>query len=84
MDLRSSMMVRQDSSSAEIYVIGAEAARILSEIGGISDVRVENQYIDRATISFAWDGGKSNFDFRPDFDTIDRKLQARGLHRMLQ
>jgi hypothetical protein len=77
-------MVRQDSSSAEIYVIGAEASKILSEISGITDVRIETQHIDRATLSFDWDGGRSNFDFRPDFDAIDQKLKARGLHRMLQ
>jgi hypothetical protein len=77
-------MIRRISSSAEVSVIGAEASQILSEISGISDVRVENQSIDRATLSFDWDTRRSNFDFRPDFDTIDQKLQAKGIHRMLQ
>lgn len=82
--MRCSMMVRKESSSVEISVIGTEASQVLSAIDGISDVRVENQYIDRAILSFDWSDGRSNFDFRPDFDVIDRNLQAKGMHRMQQ
>ena len=80
--MRSSIMVKGTSAPAEIYVIGAEASQVLSAVRGITDVRIENQYVDRATLSFRWDGGRSNFDSRLNFDEIDRNLQSRGMHRM--
>jgi hypothetical protein len=80
--MRSSMMIKKASASVETYVIGAEATRILSDVRGISDIRIENQYIDRVTLSFEWDGGLSNFDSRPNYDEIDVNLQAKGMHRM--
>ena len=80
--MRSSMMVRRESSSREVAVIGEQASLVLSSIQGISDVRVENQYVDRATLSLRWKVGGSNFDFRPDFEKIDQQLQAMGMHRM--
>lgn len=76
------MMVTRKSSSTETFVIGAEASRILSDVRGITDVRIENQYVDRVTLSFDWDGGLSNFDSRPDFDEIDTRLQVLDMHRM--
>jgi hypothetical protein len=79
---RTSMMVRRDSAFAGKYVIGEEAVSILSSVGGISDVRVESQYVDRANLSFIWDDARSNFDFRPDFQQLDRLLQTKGMHRM--
>ena len=80
--MRSSMMVKRNSFSTETYVIGTEAGRILSDVRGITDVRVENQYVDRVTLTFEWDGGLTNFDSRPNFDHIDARLQAMGMHRM--
>jgi hypothetical protein len=76
------MMVKRKSSSTETYFIGVEASRILSDVRGITDVRVENQYVDRVTLSFEWDGGLSNFDSRPDLNEIDAKLQVMDMHRM--
>ena len=76
------MMVKRESDSAETYVIGTEASAVLAAISGISDVKVENQYLDRATLSFEWKGGRTNFDSRLNFDDIDRILQSRGMHRM--
>jgi hypothetical protein len=80
--MRSSMMVKRESAWVEIYVIGTEASKVLAAVRGISDVKIENQYVDRATLSFEWDGGRSNFDSRPDFDEIDKSLQSKGMHRM--
>ena len=79
---RTSMMIRRDSAFAGTYVIGDEAVSILSSVSGISDVRVESQYVDRANLSFIWDIARSNFDFRPDFQQIDRMLLTKGMHRM--
>jgi hypothetical protein len=82
MRVRSSMMVKRESASTETYVIGKEASEILAAVSGISDVKIENQYVDRATLSFEWKGGRTNFDSRLNFDDIDRILQSRGMHRM--
>lgn len=80
--MRSAMMIRRNSFSTETYVIGTEACRILSDVRGITNVCVENQYVDRVTLTFEWDGGLSNFDTRPNFDHIDAQLQAMGMNRM--
>lgn len=80
--MRSSMMVKRESASAGIYVIGTEALKVLSAVSGITDVQIENQYVDRATLSFKWNGGRSNFDSRLNFDEIDKNLQSIGMHRM--
>jgi len=80
--MRSSMMIKKSSNAAELYVISAEASRILANVRGVTDVRIENQYVDRVTLSFEWDGGTTNFDSRLDFGEIDTNLQAIGLHRM--
>ena len=80
--MRSSMMVKGKSASAETYVIGKVASEVLSAVSGISDVKIENQYVDRATLSFDWNGGRTNFDSRLNFDEIDRVLQSHGMHRM--
>jgi hypothetical protein len=76
------MMVKRNSFATETYVIDTEACRILSSVRGITDVRVENRYIDRVTLSFEWDGGLSNFDSRPNFGCVDAQLQVMGMHRM--
>jgi len=80
--VRSSMMVRRESDSIETYVIGTEASKLLSAVSGISDVKIENQYLDRATLSFNWEAGRSNFDARLDFVEIDQNLKSKGMHRM--
>lgn len=80
--MRSFMMIKRASTSAETCVLGTAASGILSEVRGITDVRVENQHVDRVTLSFEWDGGLSHFDSRPNFGQIDIELQAKGMHRM--
>ncbi|HEY6893516.1 MAG TPA: hypothetical protein VI258_05075 [Rhodanobacteraceae bacterium] len=80
--MRSSMMVRGESALGDVHVVGQEAAEVLAAISGISDVRIENQYVDRVTLSFEWKGGRTNFDSRLDFDEIDGILHARGMRRM--
>jgi hypothetical protein len=80
--MRSSMMVRRESASEETYVIGAEASKVLSAISGITAVRIENQYIDRASLTFDWEAGRKNFDSRLNFDEIDTQLRSRGMRRM--
>jgi hypothetical protein len=79
---RSSMMIRRDPAFTGPEAIGVAAAPILSSVSGISDVRIESQYVDRANLSFIWDLARSNFDFRPDFERLDAMLQTKGMRRM--
>jgi hypothetical protein len=76
------MMVRRGSACVETYVVGTEASKILSGITGVTAVTVENQYGDRATLSYDWKADAAVFDSRLNFDEIDRQLQSRGMHRM--
>ena len=80
--MRSSMIIRRGSASHETYVIGDEASKVLAAVQGITDVRIENQYVDRATLTFDWEAGRKNFDSRLNYDEIDAELQSRGMHRM--
>ena len=80
--MRNSMMIRRDPAFIGEGAIGAEAALVLAAVSGISDVRVESQYGDRANLSFIWDVARSNFDFRPDFQRLDRLLETTGMRRM--
>lgn len=80
--MRSSMMIKGESASGDVDVVGQEACEVLSKIRGISDVKIENQYVDRAALSFEWEGGRSNFDSGSAFDEIDGVLQSRGMRRM--
>lgn len=79
---RSSMMIRRDPEFSGREAIGVEAVPILSSVSGISDVRIESQYVDRANLSFIWDLARSNFAFRPDFERLDAMLQTKGMRRM--
>ena len=80
--MRNSMMIRRDSAFVGEGLIGAEAALVLASVSGISDVRVESQYADRANLSFIWDVARTHFDFRPDFQRLDGLLETKGLRRM--
>ena len=76
------MMVRRQSAPGEIRGVGPEASEVLSAATGITDVRIESQYVDRATLSFHWEADPTKFDSRLNFSEIDEQLKARGMHRM--
>jgi len=80
--MRNSMMIRRDPAFTGEGVIGTEAALVLASVSGISDVRVESQFVDRANLSFVWDVARTNFTFRPDFKQLDGLLETKGMRRM--
>ncbi|HEV7490322.1 MAG TPA: hypothetical protein VGO25_05915 [Rhodanobacteraceae bacterium] len=58
------------------YLLGDDLSRILGTVVGISAVSIENQFLDRATVSYDW------ADATRDFDRIDHLLKAKGMRRV--
>jgi len=74
--MRSVITVERLPQSHGSYLLGADVSRMLGTIVGISTVQVENQFIDRATLSYDWTDANRNFD------QIDSLLESRGIRRV--
>lgn len=82
--MRATMMIRRQRStvdepsgvSSEPKLVGAEATQALADVDGISAVRIETQFGDRAIVSY--EAGEQ----RMDFARIDAALQSKGMHRL--
>jgi hypothetical protein len=74
--MRSTITVERLPQSNGSYLLGPDVCRMLGTIVGISTVQVENQYIDRAIVSYDWSDPDRNFD------RIDSLLAAKGMRRV--
>jgi len=74
--MRSMITVERLPTSHGSYLLGSDASKMLSTIVGISSVTVENQFIDRATLSYDWS------DPARDFERIDHLLESKGMRRV--
>ncbi len=74
--MRSMITVERLPNSHGSYLLGAGASKMLSTIVGISDVSIEKQYIDRATLSYVWADSSRNFE------KIDHLLESKGMRRV--
>ena len=74
--MRSMITVERLPSSYDSYLLGLDAAKVLAAVTSISEVHVENQYIDRATLSYDWS------DEQRDFERIDQVLDSKGMRRI--
>jgi hypothetical protein len=74
--MRATILVERLSRSYGSYVIGADATRLLSTISGISEVKVERQFIDAATLSYECGEGDQKFE------QIDQLLMTKGMQRV--
>ena len=74
--MRSMITVERLPSSYGSYLLGLDAAKILSAVRGVCEVHVESQYIDRATLSYDWSDGAH------DFERIDQVLDSKGMRRI--
>jgi hypothetical protein len=56
--------------------MGGYATRVLATVDGVSAIRIDDQYIDLAMLSYLWTA--------PDADSagIDRTLWANGMRRV--
>jgi glycyl-tRNA synthetase alpha subunit len=57
-------------------MLGAHATRVLATIDGVSAVRIEDQYIDLAMLSYTWNEPAS------ESAGIDRTLWCNGMRRI--
>lgn len=57
-------------------LLGAHATRVLASVEGVSAVRIEDQYLDLAMLSYAW---TAPADGSPG---IDRTLWSNGMRRV--
>lgn len=82
--MRATIMIRRqraapDAASGtapEPKLVGTDATNALATISGISAVRIETQYGDRALISY------ESSEPRQNFDIVDAVLQSNGMHRL--
>jgi hypothetical protein len=74
--MRSMITVERLPTSHGSYLLGDDVSKLLGTVVGISAVNIENQFIDRATVSYDWtDAGR-------DFDRIDFLLKSKGMRRV--
>jgi hypothetical protein len=76
-EMRSMITIERLPTSNGSYLLGSDASKMLSTIVGISAVNIENQFIDRATLSYEWS------DATRDFERIDHLLKSKGMRRVL-
>jgi len=74
--MRSMITVERLPTSNGSYLLGSDVLRMLSTIVGISAVNIENQFIDRAILSYEWT------DTARDFGQIDHLLESKGMRRV--
>ena len=74
--MRSMITVERLPQSHGSYLLGPDVSKMLGTIVGISAVSIENQFIDRATLSYDWSDADRNFD------RIDNLLESKGMRRV--
>jgi hypothetical protein len=74
--MRAMITIERLPQSTGSYLLGTDVSKMLSTIYGISAVHIENEYIDRATLSYDWTDADRNFD------KIDNILLSRGMRRV--
>jgi len=52
--MRAVIDVKRDRSAQGSYLIGARAVVVLTDVPGISEIRIEREGSSRATISYQW------------------------------
>jgi hypothetical protein len=75
-EMRSMITVERLPQSHGSYLLGPDVSKMLGTIVGISAVSIENQFIDRATLSYDWSDADRNFD------RIDNLLESKGMRRV--
>jgi len=75
-ELRIAIAVERLPESCRSYLVGPDATKSLAGIKGVSSVRLERQYIDKAELSF------EQSDASRDFAGIDQTLLSVGIRRV--
>jgi len=74
--MRATITIERLPASTGSYLLGHDVSEMLSAMSGISAINIEQQYIDRATLSYEWD------DERRNFAGIDAALDSKGMRRV--
>ena len=74
--MRIAIAVERLRESCRSYLVGADATKILAATKGVSSVRVERQYIDKAVLTY------ERTDADRDLAGIDQTLQSVGMRRV--
>ena len=51
---RSTITIERLTASYETSMLGAHATRVMATVAGVSGIRIEDQYIDLAMLSYVW------------------------------
>jgi glycyl-tRNA synthetase alpha subunit len=73
---RSRITIERMPATYDTILLGAHATRVLASVDGVSAVRIEDQYVDLAMLSYAWSEparGSAG---------IDRTLWRNGMRRV--
>jgi hypothetical protein len=74
--MRVAIAIERLRASCGSYLVGPDATKVLASLHGVSAVRLESQYIDRAVLSYEW----SDAGHEPA--TIDQTLWSKGMRRV--
>lgn len=74
--MRSMITIVRFPSLDTVHSAGANARRVLAGIEGVSDVRIQSEEIDRATLSYQWADSGSHFV------RMDETLRLQGMRRV--
>ena len=73
---RSRITIERMSATYGTSLLGASATRVLASVDGVSAVRIEDQYVDLAMLSYEWAAPASGSA------GIDRTLWSNGMRRV--
>jgi hypothetical protein len=73
---RSKITIERMPATYGTALLGASATRVLASVDGVSAVRVEDQYLDLAMLSYEWTAPVSGAA------GIDRTLWSKGMRRV--
>lgn len=73
---RSRITIERMTATYGTTLLGAKATQVLAGVDGVSAVRIEDQYLDLAMLSYEWTAPASGSA------GIDRTLWSKGMRRV--
>lgn len=73
---RSRITIERMPATYGTSLLGASATQVLASVDGVSAVRIEDQYVDLAMLSYEWTAPASGSA------GIDRTLWSKGMRRV--
>jgi hypothetical protein len=73
---RTTITVERRPATYGTSLLGASAAKVMASVDGVSAVRIEDQYLDLAMLSYEWTAPVAGTT------GIDRTLWSKGMRRV--